>query len=63
MKKQTKRLETFFLCRELIDYAGLFDDFGCEDGVFDPEYYINYVDTSDCLAEEDLDLSLCYRIL
>ena len=48
--------DILFMYRELTNYAGLFDDFGSEDGVFDPEHYINYVDTSECLSEEDLDL-------
>ena len=45
--------------KELINYSGLFDDFGTEDWQFDPAVYIDYKDVTACFSE--VDLSLLYE--
>lgn len=33
--------DILFMYKTLIDYSGLFDDFGCEDGTFNPYLFVN----------------------
>ena len=48
--------DILYMYRELIGYNGLFDDFGVEDGVFDPTTYIDISPQDVELGDDDIKL-------
>ncbi len=48
--------DILFMYRELINYSGLFDDFGTEDGLFNPSIYVDCSTKELSIHEDDAKL-------
>ena len=48
--------DILFMYKVLTDYKGLFDDFGTEDGKFDPMTYVDCKASELCIEESDIKL-------
>lgn len=48
--------DVLFMYKTLIEYSGLYDDFGSEDGKFEPEIFIDCKASDYCIGEDDARL-------